>query len=416
MKGSGFAYSLLLFFLLTGVVFGQDSSEYISIEEGISYKEISVQRGTDFIIRLPGGGWYLNRYESTSLSFKTRVTEPVYTEFLIHPIKEGQSYLFFSYMKRDVYILVHVLPVDHPLQLVTPVPGSEALIEVPPPYRRDDEMEVKGDVQEKPEVEHTDALSSVLSGSAQKGPEPENIEHPTGALRPTEPQRGEPEKGIGEREMYYIDRNKQRVSVPYKDENDSFKKGVGFSEKGMFSQAAESLEQYLFECEGCTHRDEAHFRLAGVYLNLGEDESALKHLDTLLTGKGEEYKKEAYLIRADIDNREGRMSDALVGYKKVLEYDPLNSELIRKVGDIYFQLEDYGNALNMYEMGIGKGMESDNIYFRLAIICDSPGKLRDLEKAYLYYKIVIDRYPNSEHYSYAKKRVDFLEKNFYHYK
>jgi tetratricopeptide (TPR) repeat protein len=372
-------FDFLMGFIIfgAGIIPAYGSYEPIVVEEGVSYKEITVEKGIDFLIRLPGSGWYLNRFDRKNLSFKTRINEPEYTEFVINPIQEGPTYLFFSYVHKDVYVLVRV--VDTSTQAIA------------------DEEGERGSEEEKQVVlQHGIKLES-----------PKNEKERQMTIR---------SDILSDREIFYIDEENRKVSVPYSDENDSYNRGLRLFDKGMFPEALESFQEYLTNCKRCEYLDEAHFRSVNAYVKTGQEEEAIKHLEKLIRDGSDKYKKEASFLKAEIDFKEGRILDALGGYKVVLEFEPENRDLLKKVGDIYFQLEEYENALDMYVRSIENGIESDEIYFRTAIIYDSPGKLRNLEEAYRYYKILIDRYRDSEHYTYAKKRVGFFEKNFYKYK
>jgi hypothetical protein len=86
--------------IITGDLIVVDTEEH--------YKEINVKRGVDFTLRLKGSGWYLNRYDTGRLDFKFRVVETGYTDFTIRTSDEGQAYLFFSYLDKDMYVLVNI--------------------------------------------------------------------------------------------------------------------------------------------------------------------------------------------------------------------------------------------------------------------------------------------------------------------
>ena len=425
MKRAFEIFIVLALITVVNSVFSLPINTYFNVDEGVSYTEIQVQKDLDFTIRLPGGGWYLNRFDSETLLFRIRVTEPEYTEFLLHPQKEGRSYLFFSYMEKDVYVLVHVLvPDKYPqLEILPEIEDQkgESVGGMPAPSIQSEEVSEAGK-KGKASAESDTSVSLPSSeiptknGAHSASDEKESL---TGFLRDEE------------RDIYYIDKEGQKVDVPMIHENDSYRRGVGNFKKGAFSQAVSSMYEYLEKCQKCDYSDEAHFILAKSHMQMGADDEAVKHLDILIRGGsakrvatgGEpesesqsQLLKEASLYRARIEYRNERLTSALESYNTVLEYEPSNREVLKSLGDIYYQLGDYEQALPLYEQVIRKGVESDEIYFRAAKICDRPGKLRDLEKAYSYYKIVIDRYMNSEHFSYAKQRVDFLEKNFYHFR
>ncbi len=434
MRGTYFKirlFNFLIGFIIlgAGIIPAYGSYEPIVVEEGVSYKEITVQRGIDFLIRLPGSGWYLNRFDRKNLSFKTRINEPEYTEFVIHPIQEGPAYLFFSYVHKDVYVLVRV--VDTPVLAIADEEGERESEDLTPT----DKKKIIPEIIELPQ-EIEDNGKSLAEGISETIQQREELEKSKSEDKSEEERRVAVQKDIklegpktekerpitipsdtlSDKEIFYINEKNRKVSVLYSDENDPYNRGLRLFDKGMFSEALESFQEYLINCKRCEYLEEAHFRSINAYVKTGQEEEAMKHLEKLIRDGSDKYKKEASFLKAEIDFKEGRILDALGGYKVVLEFEPENRDLLKKVGDIYFQLEKYENTLEMYMRAIENGIESDEIYFRIAIIHDSPGKLRNLEEAYRYYKILIDRYRNSEHYTYAKKRVGFFEKNFYKYK
>jgi tetratricopeptide (TPR) repeat protein len=439
---------VLIFFFIMSALHGFSDDAVYYVEEGRSHEVVEVLPDRDFTVVLPGEGWYLNRYNRDALQFRSRVTEADHTDFTIHPLRTGISHLFFSYLKMDVYVLVNVrTPEGKSAEERTVKPeetvgqreergsgagpiDSFAAVSEPAPVEH---------VAPPPEEHHAAPVEHVAPPPEEHpaapvervAPPPE--EHPAAPVQPADRPREADEarpadrpEERGERKIFYIDKNNRKVGIPFKNEQDLFKKGTGCFEKGLYSQAVDSLREYLAECTRCEDRAEAHFVLANAFLKLGAESEAIRHLDALIspvtegsgnvTGGSLKYEKEASLLRARIDYKNGRLESALAGYGRVLEGDPQQKEALVNMGNIYFQLDDYARALALYEKIIQLGAESEVILFRVATMYDSPGKTRDLEKAYSYYKILIDRYPNSEHFSYAAQRVDFFEKNFYNYR
>lgn len=405
-------------------------SNQILIEEGINYREISVETGIDFTLRLAGSGWYLNRYDRTNLSFKLRSVEPDYTEFIIRPLHNRDSYLFFSYMENDIYILVritHSIPAGEKDEIAAESrKGGFANIGELIDNMDEAQVDTGHEKIKKPlEIQKENIITKLKTPLEKEGPfqdkgesdrfEPE-VKTKTGDLSTEQGEKAKKKATSEDKEIFYSTKDNKIVKVPYKSEDDSYHKGVRFFKRGMLSEALKSFLDYLSQCERCVYENDAHYRSANLYLKIGKDKDAIKHLDKLIVIGSQKHKKEAYLIKAGIDFNAGKIQDALDGYRNVLKYDAGNKEVSKKIGDIYYQLEEYENALSAYKKGIKEGIESDEVYFKVAIIYDSPGKSRNLEKAYKYYKMIVDRYVYSEHYIYAKKRVNFLDKNFFKYK
>ena len=99
-----------------------------------------------------------------------------------------------------------------------------------------------------------------------------------------------------------------------------------------------------------------------------------------------------------------------------MEIDKDDPKLIRRVGDAYYDLNEYAKALVQYERLKQIDTIDDLILFRIATIYDSPGEPRDVEKAYRFYNLLIDRYKDSRYITFSRKRIEFLEKNFFDYK
>jgi tetratricopeptide (TPR) repeat protein len=216
--------------------------------------------------------------------------------------------------------------------------------------------------------------------------------------------------------MYYTDKQDRVVKVPVKNEEDSFRRGSQLYQRGQGDKAIEEYLVYLAECEACAHGEMAHYRLAELFARQGRDTDALAHIDPLLKASSVDLRLKAYILRADIDLRSGNVKRAIEGYSAAWNIDAGSKGLPRKIADLYYSSKEYDKALPLYERSIENGSADDEVYFRAATICDGAGKTRDLEKAYGYYKALIERFKSSSHAEYARKRVRFLEKYFYNFK
>jgi hypothetical protein len=375
-----------------------------TVDRDSVYLEISVNTGEEFHIRLEGQGWYLNRYDRDHLLFRYRVIEQSETSFIILPKRAGISYLLFSYMEHDSYVKVIVDGGG--------VFGEAPLGEAP-----------EAGEPEKPEGAKPMEQPVETAQLEQKQPEEAKPE-----VKPeVQPPSPAPETGkktsdtpVRESEIYYTDDDNRVVSVPVKEEDDSYRRGVRQHEKRLYKEAAESLSGYLEECKTCRYRIDASMRLAEVLIATGRGKEAGIYLDTVIESGLSKYLKVALVRRGDIYYREKKLNEALESYKRCLEMEMEieadDPNLIRRVGDVYYELNEYAKALVQYERLKQLDTIDDVILFRIATIYDSPGYPRDVEKAYRFYKLLIDRYKDSRYISFSRKRIEFLEKNFFDYK
>jgi tetratricopeptide (TPR) repeat protein len=362
------------------ILFGQE----LEIGTDTNYKEVGVKEGEEFKIRIEGSGWYLNRYDRQHLSFTRRFLEPSHTSFTIYAKKIGQAYLIFSYLDRDIYVMVNI---EH-----TPSATEPATTEVPPsesniPDAQDETIlkEKEPHKEESPEVVETKKIVPEV----------------------------EPETGS---EIYYIDKEKKIVPVPFIDEDDPYRKGVRLFERGAYSEAQSKFAEYLEGCKSCKYRIEATMKLAEIYLAAGKNEEAGLLFDKVIDSKKDQYMSEALIKRGDIFFKEGNLETASEYYQKALGYVKDNAKLLRRVADIHYELNNYGLAINEYEELRESSKVDDELLFRIATIYDSPAGPRDIQKAYNYYKLLIDKFPTSKHSSFARKRIKFMDKNFFNYK
>jgi len=346
--------------IITGDLIVVDTEEH--------YKEINVKRGVDFTLRLKGSGWYLNRYDTGGLDFKFRVVEPGYTDFTIRTSDEGQAYLFFSYLDKDMYVLVNI---------------KDSLLE-------NNSTELQEDTE--------DTEDTVFKKEIERG------------------KKRVAEKAVpGDAEIYYVGKDKKVIKVPDQNEDAEYKKGIQLFNNGLLEKALMSFMDYLSNCKSCLFENDALFKIAEIYIDRNDTEAAIENLNEIIESGSQEHRREAYLKKAGLDYRAGRLKNALDSYRAVLEYDGGDTDMLKIIGDIYYQLNNHEKALTAYLQVIDKGLAVDEVYFRVAFIYDSPGGLRDLEKAFRFYMIITEKFISSEHYQYSKQRVKFFEKNFFRY-
>jgi len=370
--------------------------KFFLIEEGVSHIEVELEEGQDFTIRLMGKGWYLNRFDSNSIEFKARFPEEGFTEFLFNSLTKGSSYLFFSHLDKDVYILLKIkekedidLIPEKKVEKIT-VP-EETLVSLPVVKEAIENLQEKEiETEEKISVEEEKGVEQTLQ--LEKSPIAE------------------------ERDIFYLTEENKVVKVPVKDEESFYRKGLQAFKQGKWNSALESFFEYLEECKECEKREEVWFNIADSYINLNEFEKAIHYLDQVLGSASQEYSKKAMVRKGEILYKKQQFEEA----EKILEqasiYNETSPDILIMQGDIHFRLKHYEKAIKVYLKIISLGKGDDEIVFRIALIFDTPGKLRDLEKAYTYYRMVLEKFPHSEHYSYAEERIKFFEKNFFDYK
>ncbi|UCB44352.1 MAG: hypothetical protein JSV25_08985 [Spirochaetota bacterium] len=371
------AFSLIIFLFVIGTMSRLIGQE-IEIRGDTDHEELTVHEGVEFKVRIEGSGWYLNRYDREHLSFIRRFVEPSYTSFDIYSKKSGQSYLLFSYLDKDVYVMVNI---DQ-----TPLVEEQVQTEVLSPE---------------------DSSTAVYEEKIKLEAEPSTDIPKEGEL---------PKKLEKESEIYYVDKEKKKVPVPFKDEDDQYRKGVRYFNRGAYSDAENEFTAYLESCESCKYRVEAVMNLAETYLALDNKRKAGFYYDKVINFKNEKYMKEALVKRGDIFYSDSNLEAAVSHYERALEYSKKDLVLLKIVADIHYELNNYKMALGEYEKLKDSGEADDEVFFRIATIYDSPGGPRDIQKAYNYYKILIDKFSFSEHVKFARKRVDFMEKNFFNYK
>jgi len=366
--------SLSIFFLTP--LFADSSHFFIS--SGETNRDITVSLMNDFRITLEGKGWYLNRYQRNSLAFRLRTIKTDRTVFLIAPLREGASYLLFSHLNADVYVTVHVVAGGK----IVPATGEEKDGQVVPGLKVE---EGSGQVASRVQKDE---------GNGEKQAE---------------------KQPLLENRVYYIDKNSQTVEVPTQDENDLYRDAVKAIKSKKYRIAAEKLTEYLSSCSVCRYSAAVRLALADIYMEEKEYDKALQNLD-VLTGAPGALQKNVYLKKAEIYSITGDLHNAGLSYRKAYETDQNDIEILEKLGNIYYQNGRYEDALDTYEEGIAHGLMNDEILFRMASIYDQPGPRRNIEKAYRYYRELVDTFESSPYRVHSLERVRFFEKNFYNYR
>lgn len=216
-------------------------------------------------------------------------------------------------------------------------------------------------------------------------------------------------------EIYYIDETGKKVTVKTTGENDKFFEGKSYYKNRDFEKAADILKDYLKNCEECKYRDEAEYLIADSYLKNSNDEKAYEYFKKIQKDKQSRFYGEAVLFL-------GRYAEKKKEYRKAVEYyrevfgiggDPL---IAKKIADISYSIGNTEEAIKFYTVCLEKGLKMDDVYYKLARIYDSPGKYRDIQKAYNYYLYIVNNMKDSKFYNYSEKRVKFFERNFINFR
>ncbi len=391
----------------------------------------------NFRVTLEGKGWYLNRYQHNSLAFRLRTLKTDRTIFLITSLREGTSYLLFSHLDDDVYVTVNVVAEGE----TVPVPGKSA-VSVSSENRGESSTRRRvllPSAEKGMEVNATEKEDNIIGqGKRFSGKEPtgEGIGQTSSGVRkeegngqkPSEIKQQEKETTSSKRRekqvekqpllksnVYYIDKNEQAIEVPTRDEEDLYRDAVAAINSGEYPASTEKLMKYLSSCSRCRYRTAARIALAEAYREHKEYDKALQNLDAL-TGSPKVLQKDMYLKKAEIYSITGDLRNAALSYQKAYETDENDIGILEKLGNIYYQNGDYEDALYNYEEGITHGLLNDEIFFRVASMYDRPGPLRNIERAYRYYRKLVDTFESSSYRVHSLERVRFFEKNFYNYR
>ncbi len=361
--------ALLLLALFSPFLYAREDGEPFAYRfERSEYQEIHLPPGQRFSVVLEGTSWYINRYDREHLAFNLRKVGGDEVEFVLTSGEESTAYILFSSVSGDLYVRVFV--------------GEHGGREEQAPGEEEREQPA----QEEPAVEQP----------PERKPAPE----------PPARQPGD---------MYYLDEGGRVVQVPVKDEERDYKRGVTSLEAGRLEEAERHLAAYLAECTRCSSRVDALLALAEVHRRSGRIEDALDDITRALSSAEGERAAHIRLKMADLYLETGSSEKAADQYREAyrLSGDP---SLLKTAGDLFFQQDQYREAVSAYEESLQAGLEDAQLLYRLAAIFDLPGETRDVQKAYRYYRRVALEHPESPLAGKARERVRFFEEHFYRYR
>ena len=385
---------------------------------------ITVQTGLDFSLALEGKGWYLNRYDRTLLSFKLRSVEPASTIFVMHSIERGTAQIVLSMKQFDISLVVVIVNgEEHAEERVSisndeePTETISRELEDPPSVSdRAEALRERGLVEERSiEGQTTEDEEAALKDDTQGEGEAEEVMPEQKPAMPSKRvEKAVQTKPDGDA-LYYVDEDNRIVKVPRVHEEDFYRRGRRYFQKGEYGKALQEFQLYLSKCEKCTKRDSTRLLLADISLQLEDEEGALVQLGEVVESGGEKAVLSALKIRARLYYTAGRYEYALADYEEIYKKGGGSDELIQILGDVNYALHHEGEALRWYEVGIARGLATDETIYRVATLYDRPGGARDIEKAYEYYRLITEEYRTSDYYQAALQRVQFFESHFFDY-
>jgi tetratricopeptide (TPR) repeat protein len=354
--------------------------------ENSEYQEIHVAPAQRFSIELAGTSWYINRYDRDTLTFHLRKIGSGAIEFVLTADREATAYILFSSVKDDLYVRVFVREKQDQEKTV-----------------RENESDTLNQQQEK--------RAAVEVAPPEKKP-------PRGKAPPQRSQDEQPQSDTNDRkpvELFYTDDDGNLVKVPVRQEENVFEQGVSALQKDRLEEAELKFSEYLSSCERCSRRTDALVSLAEVFRRSGRNQDALNALTKALASTEEKEKENTHLKIAELYLEMGSPEMAASRYLKAYEISR-NPDHLKKAGDLYFQHEKYLEAASAYEKWLRTGLEDPTLLYRLATVYDLPGTMRDIQKAYHYYRLLAGEYPDSPLADKARERVRFFEEHFYRYR
>ena len=385
---------------------------------------ITVQIDTDFSLTLQGKGWYLDRYDRTLLAFKIRKLDAASTTFVMHSNERGTAQLVLSRKKTDIPLIVVIVE-------------EAKSIEERVPISKDEDRADTHDIDEEPLPSVTDRAEALRErGLVQEQVSEEQVvndsqntekrERKEEAVVTFDARESEEEKKEAEEKkpalpkaeddaIYYVDDDNRIVKVPRVQEEDYYKRGRRYYQKREYVKAQQELQLYIGNCEKCTRMDSTRLMLADMLLQRGDEEGALVQLNELIESGGEKAVLSALQIRAPFYYSAGQYEYALADYEEIYRRGSGGGEVVLVLGDLNFTLDHNEEALRWYEVGISRGVASDETIYRVASIYDRPGGTRNIEKAYEYYMLITEQYQTSKYYQAALDRVQFFESHFFDY-
>ena len=381
-----------------------------------SLLNITVYKDDEFIIEIDGKGWYANRYSRDKVSILLRIVDKDKTIFKIKTNNSGEAYIFFSLVGEDKYLHIVILERE---SLKKSVSNIEEKIVIDEGKKKEKVVNKASNVvsnskakentlSKEPDKEQIVGISKVdlKRKKAKKIEQNENVE----SQKPEESYVKAKEKG--KTEIYFIDnKNNKKVKIPLKNENKDYFEGIKSLKGKNYDKAVELLNDYLNNCERCKYREDAVYNIAKAYDEKGNKNEAIKLFKKIIVEIKGKYYVHALKWVANYYDKKGNYKEAINYYQKLFS-ETSNPVVKKRIADIAYNMGNVSVSLEAYKYCIEHNIIDDEIYYKLALLYDKPGKYRDIEKAYKYYHEIVEDYPNSKYFNFSKERVLFFEKNF----
>jgi len=453
-----------------------DEIKLIKLSAGVKYYEEEVRLGSRIEVMIDSVGWYLNRYDTEHLSGKTRVLTDRATKFYFNTKKPGEGYMIFSYLDKDIYLKIRIVkegkvtkpgkgePLTGPT-LKTGTGGSEIVVEKEITGKEITGKEISGD-KGKPvgiesaegklvsglaistgrdKIEKTEAGEierkakgekagreieskvydkEVLAGKGAPEAEKADLEESKNKAKKIEKNgttarivSGEDKpESVKPGSIYYSKDGKIKEIPAQKGIMDYFRNGKRFYKAGNYTKAVEALQFFLSKCQDCPEIIEAEFLLGEAFEKSEKEDEALTYYKKVVDNSEGLFRMKAANRSADILYKNKKYEQALRYYLLCEREKRAEGQLLERIGDIYFELENYQKALEYYLKLYSGGEYEDRIVYRIAMIYEMPGELKNIEKAYYYYNLIVENFSKSKYLDLATEKVEFYRKYFFEYK
>jgi len=180
------------------------------------------------------------------------------------------------------------------------------------------------------------------------------------------------------------------VAANKKNTQAYFVRGMNQKEMGDSIRAIASFQKVL---ELNAKEYDALIQL-GILLTARGHSAAKEYLTTAI--KLQPRSKEAYFARAYYYQQKGKLQDALLDYKRVIELDEKNADAYYNVGMINFDAGKYKEALHAFTICIQMNQDMTDAYYMRGLTHEKLGNKQD---AVLNYQVIIKSgvdYPDAQ--------------------
>ncbi len=444
-----FFFSILLLLFSLKKIYGKE----INLDR--PFDTINIRKDEIVNIKIPGKGWFVNRYSDEKIDILLRILDDNCTIFKIKGIENGEGYIFFSHVKMDRYVRIVVnnnvrngvkskVTTEEITSDSKNKENSFGSITIPNNnasennkdkkiIKENEERElqknkIKKDNISKSDLEKVknnstpinsrdkDYVKVSLNNNQKMGKVKNNMQKEKAKKsEKKETLLASTKKSKPVTNMYFYDKSGKKITVALNSENEKFFKGKKAFKNGNYEKSIDLLKDYIKDCKDCIHKTEALYILANIYSVINNTKLATEYYKRLINCENLEYRYKALLFLGDYETENRNYNEALRYLVKAFELKK-DFNLAKKIGDINFETGNLDESIKYYKFCIDSIGGDDYIYYKLASIYDSDGKYKDIQNAYKYYRLIVKRFPSSRYYNIAEERVKFFEKNFINFK